>query len=253
MLFEDNHLLVVDKPAGLLTQAARAGDDTLVERARSWLVTRHGKPGSAFVGLVHRLDRSTSGVVVLAKTSKAAARLSDLIKKRTGFDKRYVALVSGRLTSDRRLEHLLVEVGDGSAIVPPGAAPPIGAKPAALDVIVLATSDAATLVEIVLETGRKHQIRVQLAAIGHALLGDRRYGGPAELVVGARSIPVARVMLHAWQTAITHPTLRETIAFEAPIPSDFQALCEALGIRPLPSGSKKPRAKNGSDPGESLS
>jgi len=226
VLYEDNHLLVVDKPAGLLTQAARAGDDTLVERARRWLVVRHEKPGDAFVGLVQRLDRSTSGVVVLARTSKAASRLADQLRTRQGFDKRYLAIVRGRVDAPRHLEHALVEVGDGAAVAASIDLP--GARLATLDLAPIATSPLASLVSVALGTGRKHQIRVQLAAVAHPLLGDRRYGGPSELA-GCRA---ARVMLHARTTTILHPTRREPMTFEAPIPDDFSNACACLGLGP---------------------
>lgn len=222
VLYEDNHLLVVDKPAGLLTQAARAGDDTLVERARAWLVARHAKPGSAFVGLVQRLDRSTSGVVVLARTSKAASRLSEQLRAR-GFDKRYLAIAQGELTRPRHLEHALVEVGDGAAVAPPETP---GARAATLDLAPLAATHLASLVEVTLGTGRKHQIRVQLAAIGHPLAGDRRYGGADRL----GDCRVERVMLHARATTIVHPVRRERMTFEAPIPADFSRVRACLGL-----------------------
>jgi len=228
VLHEDNHLLVVDKPPGLLTQAAHAGDDTLVERARAWLKERHHKPGNVYVGLVHRLDRSTSGVVVLAKTSKAAARLSEQLRSGAGFDKRYLAIVHGALVGEaRRVEHMLVEVGDGAALARPGDPQ---ARRALLTVTPRASRQAASLVEVALETGRKHQIRVQLAALGHPLVGDRRYGGRDVVATDRGDRPARRVMLHAWRLTLTHPTRGETLTFEAPIPQDFSELTRALGL-----------------------
>ncbi|MFO0751282.1 MAG: RluA family pseudouridine synthase [Myxococcota bacterium] len=240
VLYEDNHLLVVDKPAGLLTQAAQAGDDTLVERARAYLKERWQKPGNVYVGLVHRLDRSTSGVVVLAKTSKAAARLSEQLRLHDDVEKTYLAVVHGAVARGGRLEHTLVEVGDGAAVARPGEA----GKRAALSFEPLASTPAAALLVVRIETGRKHQIRVQLAAVGHPLIGDRRYGGP-RAAPDARFDPradqlIGRVALHAWEIALRHPTRREPDAaelrFRAPIPDDFHRLCQALGLGPLPMG-----------------
>lgn len=242
VLYEDNHLLVVDKPAGLLAQAARVGDDTLVDRAKAWLKARYGKPGNVYVGLVHRLDRSTSGVVVLAKTSKAAARLSDQFRAHDAVTKDYLAVVHGRLDRATRLEHRLVELGDGSALAPPHA-PADAGKRAVLHVSPLAVGSAepaCSLVAVRLETGRKHQIRVQLAAVGHPLVGDRRYGREPSVTRERVDRLIDRVALHAWRIALQHPTRTEPgaseLAFEAPIPDDFRRLCERLGLGPLPLG-----------------
>lgn len=230
VLFEDNHLLVVDKPAGLLTQAAKAGDDTLVERARAYLKERWAKPGNVYVGLVHRLDRSTSGVVVLAKTTKAASRLSDQFRTHEGIEKRYLAVVHGPAPGGR-LEHTFVEVDDGARVVRPGERI-ADAKRAVLEYEPLAraapASDpelSASLIAVSLITGRKHQIRVQLAAMGHALFGDRRYGAKDDF---------ARVALHASRLVVRHPTRAESVTFDAPIPDDLRRLCESLRLGPLP-------------------
>lgn len=224
VLYEDNHLLVVDKPAGLLSQAAQAGDDTLVERARDYLKARWQKPGNVYVGLVHRLDRTTSGVVVLAKTSKAAARLSDQFRTHDTIAKTYLAIVHG-LAVGGRLEHDLVEVDDGARVLRAGERI-VGAKHAVLDYESLAGARAASLVKVALVTGRKHQIRVQLSAVGHPLFGDRRYGA---------SDSTERVALHAWRLSLQHPTKPETLTFEAPIPEDIRRLCERVGLSLLPA------------------
>jgi len=221
VLFEDNHLLVVDKPAGLLTQATTPGDDTLVERARAYLKERWQKPGNVYVGLVHRLDRTTSGVVVLAKTSKAAARLSEQLRTHTTIAKRYLAVVHGPAAA-AHLEHTLVEVDDGARVVRDGERIVAG-KRAVLDYEPLAVSARATLLDVRLLTGRKHQIRVQLAAAHHPLFGDRRYGAPPH--DGS-----ARVALHAWRLSLQHPTRPEQLSFEAPVPEDLRRLCERLEL-----------------------
>lgn len=224
ILFEDNHLLVVDKPAGLLVQggdrATPDADDHLVRRAAAWLKARYDKPGNVYVGLVHRLDRNTSGVVVLAKTSKAAERLSTAFASRA-VDKTYLALASGLTPARGALEHWLAPAGDGSVVAP---AESPGAKRSALSFETLAHGDGASLLAVRLETGRKHQIRVQLAAVGHALLGDRRYAPPA---VAARA---TRTALHAWSVALDHPVRGGRLTFVAPPPADFVQLLERVRI-----------------------
>lgn len=224
VLFEDNHLLVIDKPAGLASQGG-SEEDHLVARVGAYLKAHHGKPGNVYVGLVHRLDRGTSGVIVVARTSKAASRLASAFRER-GPDKTYLALVvagGSRALPDRgRLEHHVLAAEDqGTRVVPPAT---VGAKHAALTFEVLSRSPSACLVEVHLETGRKHQIRAQFAAAGWPLLGDRRYAPPE---VAAR---FHRPALHAWRIALTHPVRGDARVFEAPIPSDFSAVMASLGL-----------------------
>lgn len=226
VLFEDNHLLVVDKPAGLLSQSAAQGDDHLVRRVADDLKRRFAKPGNVYVGLVHRLDRMTSGVMVLAKTSKAADRLSQQIRERR-FDKRYLALVSGVTPSAATLVDDLVSDERGSAV----AANHRSARRSELSYARLDHTGSpmpASLLEVRLGTGRKHQIRVQLAHAGHPLIGDRRYGRRDQDGL------IPRVALHAWRIAFTHPVRGVDLAFEAPIPEDFQDLMDRLGLRLKP-------------------
>jgi len=225
VLYEDNHLLVVDKPAGLLVQGGDAhdGDNHLVARASAWLKQRYAKPGNVYLGLVHRLDRNTSGVVVLAKTSKAAERLSKAFATRA-VDKRYLAVVAGHAPDDGRLEHDLVATSDGGSRLATAADEKV--VPARLVFSTRARTtrgEPASLLEVRLETGRKHQIRVQLAAAGHALLGDRRYA-PAS--VAAR---FHRPALHAWAIALRHPVRGDEMRFVALIPEDLSGLLGRLG------------------------
>ena len=229
VLYEDNHLLVVDKPAGLLVQggdrATHDADDHLVARTMAWLKAKYDKPGNVYVGLVHRLDRNTSGIVVLAKTSKAAERLSKAFAGRA-IDKRYLAVVAGRTAPLGALEDLLAPTDDGGSRIATSADRG-NAKLAKLGFVTLATSrgsDPASCVEVRLESGRKHQIRVQLAAAGHALLGDRRYA-PAE--IAAR---FTRPALHAYRIAFTHPVRGDELRFSAPLPADFSRLLDQLGL-----------------------
>jgi len=224
ILHEDNHLVAVDKPAGLLTQPAAAGDDSLLERVRAWLKARYDKPGNVYVGLVHRLDRNVSGVVLFARTSKAASRLSAAFGGRD-VDKRYLAVVEGVTAASATLSHTLVEQ-DGGAVVGPGG------KPARLAFTRLAATATASLLEVQLMTGRKHQIRAQLAAIGHPLVGDPRYG--------RRSPLIARPALHAARIAFDHPVRREPMVVAAPLPADLLALLDALR---LPNPTREDRSR----------
>ncbi len=232
VLYEDNHLLVVDKPAGLLVQGGdrdtAGADDHLVARVAAWLKDKYAKPGNVYVGLVHRLDRNTSGLVVLAKTSKAAQRLSRDFAAHA-VDKRYLAVVSGHTPDSASFEdHLAPSADHGSQLAPPGSP---GARPARLELRTLARTPAATgapgasLVEVRLLTGRKHQIRVQLAAHGHPLFGDRRYAPPE--VAGRFSRPA----LHAWRITLAHPVRRDELRWEAALPADFSELLLRLGLR----------------------
>lgn len=226
VLYEDNHLLVVDKPAGLLVQGGDAhdGDDHLVGRAAAWLKERYAKPGNVYVGLVHRLDRNTSGVVVLAKTSKAAERLSKAFATRA-VDKRYLAVVAGHTPDEGRLEHRLAATSDGgSRLATPDDDKAAVARLTFRTLARSAVGGAASLLEVRLETGRKHQIRVQLASAGHALLGDRRYA-PA-----AAAARFHRPALHAWTIALAHPVRAGEMRFAAPIPADISELLRSLGV-----------------------
>lgn len=214
VLWVDNHLLIVDKPAGLLTQAATAGDDNLVDRARAWLITTYDKPGKAFVGLVHRLDRNVSGVVVLARTSKAASRLAEAFRGRR-VDKTYLAVVVGAPPASGLLEHHLT---DGPERVEPAATGKLARL--RFERVAQAPGEGLAVLEVELLTGRKHQIRAQLAAAGFPLLGDPRYG--------ARSPLIARPALHARRLALAHPVGGALVEVVAPLPADLARLLARL-------------------------
>ncbi|HEX8385431.1 MAG TPA: RNA pseudouridine synthase [Rubricoccaceae bacterium] len=204
VLYVDNHLLVVDKPAGMLTQGDATGDPDLVSHAKAYLKERFKRPGDVFVGLVHRLDRPVGGVVVLARTSKAAARLSAQFAGRD-VEKRYLAVVEGRLEGAGERVDWLVKGERGTVHrVPEGTT---GAKRAALRWESLAVEGRRTLVGVDLETGRAHQIRVQLAWLGVHVVGDLRYGAKTPLGDGRG------IALHAVRLGIEHPTLRERAVF----------------------------------------
>ena len=207
VLFEDNHLLVVVKPANLPTQADRSGDDDLLSILKGYIGNKYQKPGNVYMGLVHRLDRPVGGVMVFARTSKAAARLSEAFAAHTQ-DRRYLAVLQGVTEQPRTLEDWLIKDGrTGMVRVVDKNAP--GAKRALLDSVPLAASDGLTLCEVRLHTGRAHQIRVQHAHAGLPLWGDARYGGGR---------PGQQIAL--WATALTfeHPTRHELLSFRVPPP-----------------------------------
>lgn len=211
VLYLDNHLLVVMKPAGLLSQEDRSGDPDLVAEAKRYIKARFDRPGNVFVGLVHRLDRNVSGVMVLARTSKAASRLSKQFREGTP-SKRYLALVEGRLLgAGREVAYLHKKKGVVSIVRPSHP----GGKRAVLSWQSLAVSRTRSLIQISLETGRSHQIRVQLSALGHPILGDRKYGASAGFS-GHQSLA-----LHAYKLAFKHPTLKKAVTFSALPPASW--------------------------------
>ncbi len=206
VLHLDNHVLAVDKPAGMLAQGDATRDPDLVTLAKAYLKEKFEKPGNVFVGLVHRLDRPVSGVVVLARTSKAAARLSAQFAGRDtsgGPEKRYLAVVEGRLEGGGEQVDWLIKGERGTVKrVREGTT---DAKRAVLRWEPIAVEGRRTLVGVELVTGRPHQIRVQLAGLGAPIVGDLRYGAPAPFGDG-RSIA-----LHAARVTVEHPTTRERL------------------------------------------
>jgi 23S rRNA pseudouridine1911/1915/1917 synthase len=211
VFFEDNHLLVVFKPAGLLSQGGATAEANLLDLSKAWIKARYGKPGRVFLGLVHRLDRPVAGVMLFARTSKSAARLSEQIRNRS-LRKVYLAVVEGRMPSEAgEMVHHLERRTDAVRIV---SAPCPGSREARLAFRVEAVSGGRSLVEIDLKTGRKHQIRVQLAHAGCPILGDVRYGASAPL-------PAGRIALLARQITFVHPTRQEPLSFTSPLPAGW--------------------------------
>ena len=210
IIYEDNHLLVIMKPAGLLSQADETGDTDLLALGRDYLKKRYNKPGNVFLGLVHRLDRPASGVMVLARTSKAAARLTAQFKGRKT-DKRYLAIVEGHLEGKGSFEDYLVKDGRKSRVV--SADHPKG-KVAKLSWEALGHQGGTTLVSVKLFTGRAHQIRLQFASRKHPLLGDLRYDA-------SREFDGKNLALHSWLLAFEHPTREEPLCFKALPPATW--------------------------------
>jgi 23S rRNA pseudouridine1911/1915/1917 synthase len=221
ILLEDNHLLVVSKPAGLLSQGGPGAEASLVDVLGDYRRAAEGKPGKAFVGLVHRLDRNASGVLVVAKTSKAAGRLAALFRDRAeGLAKRYLAWVAGVPAEAEGEAHDRLARAGGVTRVEDEEDEP--ARAAHLRWQVAGRGARAARLEVRLLTGVTHQIRAQLAALGHPILGDAKYGGP----------PGPRPALHAWRLAFPHPVGGATVEAEAPVPPDLAALDRRHAIRP---------------------
>jgi 23S rRNA pseudouridine1911/1915/1917 synthase len=226
VLYEDNHCLAVNKPAGLLTQGDATGEPSLVDEAKDYLKRKYAKPGNVFVGLVHRLDRPASGVVLLARTSKAAARLSEQFRNGT-VGKVYWAIVEGRCPLDEGewADWLLKdEPRNVVQVVPPGTP---GAQRATLGFRVIERRAGECWLEVRPVTGRSHQIRVQLASRGLPIVGDRKYGS-RRLLRALDGRP--RVALHARELNFSHPTGREAISVRAEVPADWPE--PATGGRP---------------------
>lgn len=220
VIFEDNHLLVVCKAAGLVTQGAAPGQTSVVDLARTYLKHKYRKPGNVYLGIVSRLDAPATGVLVLARTSKAAGRLAEQFRSGR-VTKTYWAAVQGHprpvcgecvdwiKKDDRRHRMVVTEPSDPSA------------RQARLMYRTLAERQDMAVLEIDLQTGRKHQIRLQLAHRGHPILGDTKYGA-------TRGFP-AGIGLHARRLVIEHPVRRQQITMEAPCPASWQP----MGIQEL--------------------
>jgi 23S rRNA pseudouridine1911/1915/1917 synthase len=220
ILYEDNHCLVIDKPAGVLSQPDAGGTPSVVDLAREDLKRRYEKPGNVYVGLVHRLDRPVSGALLIAKTSKAAARLAEAF--RTGnVRKTYWALVEGEVrNAPEVLSDWLVKDAISNRVRTASHAA-AGSKPAELALRVLARDGGRTLLELKPVSGRSHQIRVQLASRGWPIVGDLKYGSKTPL---RASDGGNRIALHARRLEFTHPTRKQSIGVDAPVPADLPEL-----------------------------
>lgn len=215
VLYEDNHLLAVSKPAGLPTMGVRAGAASLLKEAKEYLRRKYRKPGNVYLGTVSRLDTPVTGVVLFARTSKAARRLAEQFRGRT-VEKCYWALVAQRIwPAEGRLVDWLVrhERGRKVLVADRGGA---GAQQAVLHYRLVGPVRQWWLLEIRLETGRKHQIRVQLAHHGQPIVGDFKYGSRQPFAAG--------IALHARRLTFTHPISGQRIALVAPLPACWRKL-----------------------------
>ncbi len=212
ILFEDNHLLIVNKLASEIVQADKTGDEPLSELGKKYLKQKYNKPGNVFMGVVHRLDRPVSGAIVFARTGKALSRMNELIKKRA-IKKTYWAVVKDRPPNkeDCLQHHLVRDQKKNKSFVVKN--PNADSKEAVLSYRLLAKSQDYYLLEVDLQTGRHHQIRAQLAAIGCPIKGDLKYGSP-------RSNKDASIHLHARSISFVHPVKKEAILVVAPPPKD---------------------------------
>lgn len=212
IVYEDNHLLVINKKVGQLVQGDKTGDESLLELIKNFIKIRDEKPGNVYLGLVHRIDRPTSGLVIYAKTSKALSRLTQMVKNRE-IKKTYWALVPKEMIpqSQRLVHYLKKNEKNNKAIVFPKVTE--GAKEAILTYQLIKILDNYQLLEIDLETGRHHQIRAQLSKIGIPIKGDLKYGAP-------RSNPDGGISLHARKLEFVHPVTKENIEIIAPVPQN---------------------------------
>lgn len=212
VLYEDNHVIIVSKKSGEIVQGDKTGDVPLLETVKQYVAERYNKPGNVFLGLVHRLDRPVSGVVLFARTSKALSRLSELFRTRA-LRKVYWAIVTQEPRQpEGTLTHWLIrDERTNKARAYDREVP--GSKQAVLDYRVIGRSDRYWLLEVELHTGRHHQIRCQLSKMGCPIKGDLKYGAP-------RSNPDGSISLHARLLEFEHPVSHIPISVTAPVPDD---------------------------------
>lgn len=206
ILYEDNHIIVVEKPPNIPSQGDKTNDENMLDIIKGYIKEKYNKPGNVYVGLVHRLDRPVGGVMVFAKTSKAASRLSEQVRNKI-FKKEYLAIVDGKLENKSgTLEDYLLknEKNNMSKVVPENTK---NAKYAKLDYEVLKYDSDINLsvLKVLLHTGRHHQIRVQLANCGHSICGDQKYGTRGR---------GKQISLWAYSLTIVHPITKEEMKFE---------------------------------------
>lgn len=224
VLYEDNHLLVVVKPAGMLTQGDETGDTDLLELCREYIRVKYQKPGEVFLGLVHRLDRPVSGVICFARTSKSAARLCEQFRTRS-LDKIYYAMVEGHMPEHAgELRHWLTNGGGTRRKTSASAEQKEGAKEGRLLYKVLEESSRRQLLEITLLTGYKHQIRTQLSRTGCPVVGDYKYDNRKPPARHEQILHGRAIALHAHELRLEHPTLHAQLTFIADLPAHWPLL-----------------------------
>lgn len=211
VLYEDNHIIIVNKVSGEIVQGDKTGDKPLCDIVREWLKAKYDKPGNVFLGVVHRLDRPVTGAVLFAKTSKALSRLNKMFASHENVRKTYWAIVGNRPPQESgTLTHWLTRNGQTNTARAYDREVP-GSKKAILDYRIISSSDKYFLLEVTLHTGRHHQIRCQLSKIGCPIRGDLKYGAP-------RSNPDGSISLHARSLSLTHPVSMKPINVVAPVP-----------------------------------
>ena len=227
ILYEDNHIIAVNKSTSEIVQGDKTGDQPLSETIKLYLKEKYNKPGEVFLGVTHRLDRPVSGVVLFAKTSKALTRLNEMFRNQE-VKKTYWAIVKEKpAIAEGRLEHYLIrnEKQNKSVAFDTERS---DAKKAALTYRLIAHSDTYYLLEVQLETGRHHQIRCQLAKMGCPIKGDLKYGFP-------RSNPNGGISLHARSVEFIHPVSKEKIHLTAPVPTDDKLWKTMENLLPEPN------------------
>lgn len=222
IIYEDNHLIAVNKAPGEIVQGDKTGDEPLSETLKLYLKEKYAKPGNVFVGVPHRLDRPVSGIALFAKTSKSLERLNEMFRNGQTH-KTYLAIVANKPQLPQgELTHFLTRNEKQNKSYA-SITPKEGAKEARLGYRLIASSDRYHLLQIILYTGRHHQIRCQLAAIGCPIKGDLKYGAP-------RSNPDGSISLHARSLNFIHPVKKEPVTIIAPLPNDnlWQSFTEAV-------------------------
>ena len=210
VLYEDNHLIALNKQAGVLIQGDKTGDKSLTDSLSNYLKDKYNKQGNVFTGLIHRIDRPVSGLVIFSKTSKSLSRMNALFQSRE-VKKSYICLVEGRVENLKsRLESYLIK-NQKTNKSHSRSSPREGYKKAILDYEVVQYLDRYTVLNVQLATGRHHQIRVQLSTLGHPIKGDLKYGAK-------RSNQDASICLHTHRLSFIHPVKKEEIVIESPLP-----------------------------------
>jgi 23S rRNA pseudouridine955/2504/2580 synthase len=246
VLFEDAEVLAVDKPAGLAAHAGTGIEGaTLVEMARAHLGVREDLPPTEFKpSPAHRLDRETSGVVLVAKTRKAMVRLGELFTSGDGVRKSYLALAKGKMPREAGTVDLPLSEHEQTARSK--AARGVNFQEAVTRWKVLSSMKDASLLAVTIETGRTHQIRRHLEAIGHPVAGDRRYGDFAWNRSARQRWGLRRMFLHAWRLELPHPGTGAPLRLEAPLPEELEAVLSRMNLTPPPRGERPPGRPPGS-------